>query len=219
MIRSFRPFGRLVSVFALLVLIATGTADEPDRPESNGAFKSLFDGKSLSGWQGNTDLWKAENGRIVGNSPGIKHNDFLATSRKFRDFELRLEFKLHGGVGNSGVQFRSKRDSKSTAMIGFQADIGQRYWGCLYDEHRRNRILAQAPEALAEHLVKDGWNKYVIRAKGRHIEQFINGFQTVDYTEADDSIDHSGVIALQIHSGPAMRVEFRRIMIREFKPL
>lgn len=176
---------------------------------------SLFNGKDLAGWEGDTKLWKVEDGMIVGDSPGIKQNEFLATRKTYGDFELSLEFKMRDGQGNSGVQFRSKREEGTSAVIGYQADLGQQYWGCLYDEHRRNKVLVQAPAELADVLKKGEWNTYVIRAQGDHVTLTLNGLKTVDYREPDEKIARSGIIALQIHSGPAMRMEFRNIRLRE----
>ena len=100
-------------------------------------------------------------------------------------------------------------------MSGYQADIGEKYWGCLYDESRRNKVLVQAPEALEEKLHKDGWNSYVIRAEGNHIRLTVNGVTTVDYREKEDAIAREGIIALQVHAGGPLRVEFRKLRIRE----
>jgi Domain of Unknown Function (DUF1080)/Carbohydrate esterase, sialic acid-specific acetylesterase len=178
-------------------------------------FASLFDGKSLDGWEGDRKLWRAEGESIVGDSPGIRHNDFLTTTRRYGNFELRLDFKLHGGTGNSGIQFRSERVPGSHEVSGYQADIGEKYWGCLYDESRRNKVLVQAPGELEQVLKPGDWNSYVIRAEGNRVVLRINGLQTVDYVEADQSIPRTGVIALQVHSGPALRVDFRRLRIKE----
>jgi hypothetical protein len=197
--------------------MSTTQADEPNNAKTEQGFTPIFDGKTLAGWEGNLDLWKVENGMLVGDSAGIKQNEFLATKKSYGDFELRLEFRLRDGVGNTGVQFRSKRMPKSSAVIGYQADLGQKYWGCLYDEHRRRKILDQAPPALAKVLKKDDWNTYVIRANGAHVTLSINGLKTVDYIEPDDKIARDGIIALQVHSGPPLRIEFRNIRIRELK--
>ena len=197
----------------LVALLAPTLAFSED-PEG---FAPLFNGKDLSGWEGNPTLWKVENGMIVGDSgpDGIKQNEFLATKETYGDFELRLEFRLKDGAGNTGVQFRSKREPDSTAVIGYQADLGEKYWGCLYDEHRRNKILVQAPPELDTVLKKDGWNTYVIRAEGPHITLTINDLKTVDYTEPDEKIDREGIIALQVHSGKALRVEFRNVRLKK----
>ena len=112
-------------------------------------FISLFNGSDLAGWEGDLSLWKVVDQAIVGDSAGIKRNQFLATKEEFGDFELDLEFRLRDGVGNSGVQFRSVRVSDSTEVSGYQADIGEKYWGCLYDESRRNKTLAVGPLNLS----------------------------------------------------------------------
>lgn len=178
-------------------------------------FVPLFNGKDLSGWEGNRKLWTVRDGMIVGDSPGIRRNEFLCTTKSYGDFELRLEFRMKDGKGNSGVQFRSKRVGKSGAVEGYQADLGNGYWGCLYDEHRRRKTLVKAPKALDKVLKKAGWNTYTIRAHGNHITMKINGLTTVDYKEPDETIARDGIIALQVHSGPAMRMEFRNIRIRK----
>lgn len=192
-------------------------ADDPQNGAEETGFTPLFDGKSLAGWEGDTDLWKVEDGMIVGDSPGIKRNEFLATEKGYSDFELRLEFRLHKGSGNSGVQFRSKRVEGQSEVSGYQADIGEKYWGCLYDESRRNKVLVQAPDELDKVLRKEDWNSYVIRAKGNEITLAINGLTTVNYTEKDESIAREGIIALQVHSGGPLRVEFRKLRIKELK--
>jgi len=181
-------------------------------------FVPLFDGQTLDGWEGDQTLWKVVDREIVGDSPGIPHNQFLATRKSYGNFELKLEFRLAAGRGNSGVQFRSKRVPDSSEVAGYQADIGEQYWGCLYDESRRNKILAQAPAKLADVLKKEDWNSYTIRAVGPQITLAINGVTTVDYTEADSGISRTGRIALQVHSGPPLRVAFRNIRIRELPP-
>ena len=187
-----------------------GAADGDDK-----GFVKLFNGKDLSGWEGDAKLWKIADGMIVGDSPGIKQNEFLATRKSYGDFELRLEFRLHGGKGNSGIQFRSKRVAGSAAIEGYQADIGQSYWGVLYDEHRRRKVLARPAAKLDRIFKKDDWNSYTISAQGNHVVLKINGVTTVDYKEEDDTIAREGIIALQIHSGPAMRIDFRNIRIRD----
>jgi hypothetical protein len=179
-------------------------------------FQPLFNGKNLSEWIVDTPgTWRVENGTIIGESAGMKYNDFLRTKRLYADFVLRFSFRLKDGAGNSGVQFRSKPVPNSHEVSGYQADIGEKYWGCLYDESRRNRVLAQAPpEALAK-VRPDGWNDYVITARGNHITLDFNGVRTVDYRETEPGIDRSGFIALQVHSGPPLKIEFRSLEIQD----
>ena len=178
-------------------------------------FEHLFNGRDLSGWQGDSLLWVVEDGMLVGRSPGIPYNDFLATERSYADFILLLEVHLAGGEGNSGIQFRSKRKPGSMEMIGYQADIGPGWWGSLYDESRRRRTLAGPSPELAKTLVHaDAWNDYEIEARGAHIRLRLNGTTTVDYRETESGIPRTGRIALQVHSGPALEVRFRNIRIQ-----
>jgi hypothetical protein len=179
-------------------------------------FTPLFDGQSLAGWQGDPLLWVVEDGVLIGRSPGIGYNDFLATEKLFSNFTLKLQAQLVENTGNSGIQFRSERVTGSMEMSGYQADIGPEYWGNLYDESRRNTNLVVAdPKVLKKVLKPTDWNEYEIHAEGPRIVLKINGGATVDYTEADSSIAPSGRIAVQIHSGPALEVRFREIRIKE----
>ena len=179
-------------------------------------FKPLFNGKDLTGWEGDPFFWKVENGVLVGKTPGIAYNDFLATEQEYADFILRFEILLADNAGNSGVQFRSRRESGSMAVIGYQADISDVFWGALYDEHRRRVMLAQPSEALIARAVKrNDWNDYEIHAAGKHIVLKLNGIVTADYTETDDNIPQTGIVAVQAHSGPPIEVRFRNMRIRE----
>ncbi len=177
-------------------------------------FVPLFNGLDLNGWEGESSLWSVRDGLLVGKSPGIKENQFLATKADYKDFILQLSFKLVNGEGNSGVQFRSVR-IPGTEMKGYQADIGQNYWGCLYDESRRNKVLAQASPKALEGLHKEGWNHYVIRAIGNQVRLSLNGVTSVDYREEDGEIAaQGGKIALQIHGGGPMEVQFKDILVQ-----
>jgi len=190
--------------------VTTRTVSAADEP----GYRSLFNGKDLTGWEGDTTLWKVEGNAIVGDSPGIKHNQFLCTKEAYGDFELKLEFRVKDGAGNTGVQFRTKKLPNTTEVSGYQADLGEKYWGCLYDESRRNKVLVQAAPELEPVLKKSDWNEYTIRAEGDHITLKINGVTTADYKEADADIARSGIVALQVHSGGPMRVDFRNIRIK-----
>src|SRR5258708_4216168 len=105
-------FGWVLGSASRLVFHSETLAGNPTAAvgeEDEEGFVSLFDGKTLAGWEGDKQLWKVENGMIVGDSAGIKQNEFLATKKSYGDFELRLDFRLRKGVGNSGIQFRSQR--------------------------------------------------------------------------------------------------------------
>jgi hypothetical protein len=178
-------------------------------------FQPLFNGKDLTGWEGDSLLWIAEDGMLIGRSPGISYNDFLTTTERFGDFVLRLRFHLLNGTGNSGVQFRSERMTGSMEMIGYQADIGDTYWGSLYDESRRRKTLVQPDAALLERVLRpDDWNDYEVMARGSHIQLKLNGETTVDYEETEPGIPASGLIAVQVHSGPALEIRFKDIEIQ-----
>lgn len=197
------------ALFAVIVAIPFALpADEP-------GFVPLFNGKDLSEFDGDKELFKLVDGVIVGDSPGINHNQFLKTKKTYDDFELRLEFRLKDGVGNAGVQFRSKAVPDSTEVIGYQADIGEKYWGALYDESRRRKVLVPVDPKLDSVFKKSDWNEYIIRGEGKHITLKINGETTTDYTEPDPEIPQMGFIALQVHSGPPMKVEYRNLRIKE----
>lgn len=188
---------------------------------------TLFDGKTFAGWEGDTkNWWRIEDGCLVGGTltKKIPHNYFLATTRGFSDFKLTLQFKLLGdpkkGFVNSGVQFRSQRVPNSTEMVGYQCDLGDpTWWGSIYDESRRNKVLAQADIKAIDKVLKRGdWNEYVIQAEGRRIRTWINGVLGVDYTEPDPAIPQTGHLGLQIHSGGPAEVWFKDITIEEMQP-
>jgi hypothetical protein len=183
---------------------------------------SLFDGKSLDGWEGNEKVWRVVDGVIVGGSlQGNKQNEFLATKKSYKDFVLKLEYKLVGTEGfiNSGVQIRSRRMEKpANEMKGYQADIGKGYSGSLYDESRRNKTLIKPDEELIKKVEKPGeWNLYEIRCEGPRVVLKINGTQTIDYAEEDKTLEQEGLIGLQIHGGAKSEVSFRNITIEELK--
>ena len=183
----------------------------------------LFNGKDLAGWEGETKkTWRVEDGAIVGGSldETVPRNEFLCTTKSYGDFELKLKFKLLGDrkQANAGVQFRTKRIPKNHEVIGYQADIGQVYWGALYDESRRNKILAGPTKEVMDKIVKqEDWNDYVIRCEGPRIRLWLNGTLTVDYTEKDDKIERTGIIGLQIHGGAKAKVLYKDIAIEELK--
>ena len=127
---------------------------------------------------------------------------------------LSLNFRLADGQGNSGVQFRSVR-IPGHEMSGYQADIGEGYWGALYDESRRNRVLVYPRSEAVRGVHRSGWNRYAIRAMGDSISITLNGQDSVrEYKEADPAIARGGLIAVQMHAGGSMEVQFRDMMIQ-----
>lgn len=181
----------------------------------------LFDGKTFNGWVGDTNnTWRIQDGAFVGGSleQTVPRNEFLRTTQIFTNFILRLKFKLEGTEGfiNAGVQIRSKpMTNPPNEMCGYQCDMGDGWWGCLYDESRRNKVLAKPSSGAVEKaLRKNDWNEYIIICEGKRIQSFINSVKMIDYTESDDSIEQYGVIGLQIHGGGKARVQYKDISIK-----
>jgi Domain of Unknown Function (DUF1080) len=182
--------------------------------ESKG-FRPLFNGKDLTGWVTPDDksLFTVENGEIVGRTgtEKLKKNEFLVTDKSYGDFVLKAKVKIRNG--NSGIQFRSTR-APDGAVSGPQADVADDQWGLLYEERRRG-ILKRYPLEKARALLKpDGWNEFVITAKGSHVTIDLNGTQIIDID--DPKFDKEGVIGLQIHVWPEpMEVRYKDIEIQE----
>ncbi len=185
---------------------------------------SLFDGKTLTGWEGDLNWFRVEDGSIVAGSleKDIPHNMFLCTKKEYGDFELKLEIKLVGPGDNSGIQFRSRRIPGGTEVSGYQADAGGPIgdfgvvWGSLYDEARRNRMLVTAnQEEIVKAYRQKEWNEMVLKCQGNHIQIWVNGYQSVDYTEGDDTIEKKGIIGFQIHAGAPTEAWYRNITLTE----
>ncbi|HEY6170139.1 MAG TPA: family 16 glycoside hydrolase, partial [Verrucomicrobiae bacterium] len=184
---------------------------------------SLFDGKSLAGWDADPKFWKVEAGLIVGGNGDAKmpHNDFLATVKSFHNFDLRVKLRLTGdpktGMINSGVQIRSVRVPGGHEMSGYQVDYGVGWHGKLYDESRRNKVIADStdPKAATAAIREGDWNEYRIRADGPRIRSWINGVPALDYTEPEPDIAQDGRIGIQVHGGGVARVEVKEIFIEE----
>ncbi len=199
-------------LLSLVLLTSAASAQTP-----------LSDGKTFTGWEGDTTAqWRIEDGAFTAGSLEKKqpYNDYLATTKEFGDFELTLKWKLEGTEGfvNGGVQFRTKRIAPpSHEVIGFQADLGMGYDGALYDNMRRKTILARPTKEVLEKARKPvgEWNDYRIRAEGSHIQIWLNGVQTVDYTETDPAIATTGIIATQLHGNSNAIVRYKDFVITE----
>jgi hypothetical protein len=198
---------------AAFLAISAGAAE-------SGKTVSIFDGKTFKGWEGDTNkTFHIQDGAIVGGSfkAPVPRNEFLCTTRDYTNFVLTLKFKLLGEGSNAGIQFRTRRIPNHHEVSGYQADMGDpSWWGCLYDESRRNKILAQAnADEVKKVLKRDDWNEYKIKADGNRITLWLNGLQTIDYTEMDEKIDRAGIIAVQIHAGPPSEAWYKDITIQE----
>ncbi|MEO6436047.1 MAG: DUF1080 domain-containing protein [Tepidisphaeraceae bacterium] len=207
-----------------------------------GDAKELFNGKDLTGWEGDTKFWSVEDGLITGRTTAdkpLKSNTFLIWKGGApADFELRVSYIIIGG--NSGVQYRSK-DLGGHAVSGYQADIvgsePDQYSGILYEEKGRGIIALRGEKVVIDAdgkksvagsvgtsddilkaIKKGDWNEYVIIARGNKIVQKINGVTTVELTDEESAkAARDGVLALQIHTGPPMTVQFKDIRLKELK--
>lgn len=217
--------------------LAVGSAYAADDEEG---FKSIFNGKDLTGWDGNPKFWSVKEGVIQGQTtkenPTSGNTFLIWKDGTLEDFELRLSYRIVGG--NSGIQYRSK-DMENWVVGGYQADFeaGDTYSGILYEERGRG-ILAQRGEKviidkegkkqatsvadtkeLQTKIKKEDWNDYVITAQGNHLVHKINGNVTADVTdEQPDKRAMSGILALQLHAGPPMTVEFKNIRLKKLEP-
>jgi hypothetical protein len=179
-------------------------------------FQPLYNGINFDDFIVDTAaVWSIRNGVIIGKSAGLPYNEFLRTRKHYGNFVLKAKLRLINGYGNSGIQFRSKPVPNSHEVEGYQADAGERYWGALYDESRRRKVLAGPDAAFLEKLDPAAWHQYVITARGNRIGINLDGVQTVDYEENEPGIEQTGFIALQVHSSKApIEVWFRDLMIR-----
>ena len=185
---------------------------------------SIFDGKTFAGWDGDTNkTWRIEGGAFVGGTLEAKvpRNEFLRSRKSYTNFVLRAKFKLvgtpSGGFINGGIQVRSQpAKNPPNEMIGYQCDMGDGWWGALYDETRRNKVLIKPdPKAVEQAIKKDDWNQYEIRCEGKRIRTSINGVPMIDYTEPDDSIPQFGLLGLQIHGGGPAVASYKEITVEE----
>ena len=208
-----------------LAMAAALTAAEPVNQltpqEKQDGYILLFNGKNLDGWRGDTALWSVQDGAITGTTDAhpITENTFLIYRDRFADFVLRFDIKLRNH--NSGVQFRST-PLPNFVVTGYQADASEvgdhSAWGNFYEEKGRGRAVMKTEDEgwqKAKALVRHGdWNSYEVVAQGSHIRLMFNGVQTIDL---NDDKAKDGVIALQLHAGVAMRVEFRNIRLKALR--
>lgn len=232
---------KFASGLAIALALFVSHAHAQESGDSNSDVTVLYGGGDLSGWAGRTDLWSAENGEIVGRTSDekpIDDNTFLVWQGGQPDnFELTAMFKIEGG--NSGIQYRSKViDEEKFVVSGYQADVDftNKFAGILYEEKGRG-ILAKRGEkvaidskgettserfgdetGLAAGIHPGQWNEFRVVANGNHLQHFINETLTAEVIDGQsDKAATKGVIALQIHQGPAMTVRFKNIKIRQLK--
>lgn len=238
-------------VFAATALLASGQARQSGRPKMNIAdlvkpldetgFKSIFDGKTLAGWDGDSNFWRVEEGAIVGQTLADKQpkqNTFLIwRGGTPGDFELKLDYKLTGF--NSGIQYRSiELPNIKYAMKGYQADMdGEQQWtGQLYEERGRGFVALRGQmsyiptggkpgtigslgdQAELKKLIKaDDWNQLHIIARGNMLIHVLNGHVMAVVID-DDTVNRkmNGLIGIQCHLGPPMKIEVKNIRLKTF---
>jgi hypothetical protein len=229
-------------ILSLPMLLGLGDAAESQSaPLDDDGFVAIFNGKDLTGWTGQPGHWSVADGTITGSNTSekpLKHNSFLIwEGGKPANFELRFKYRIVGG--NSGVQYRSKvADAKEYVVSGYQADIDSspRFTGMNYEEGGRT-FLAQRGERvtfgkdgkksvevigdkdeLQKKIRAEDWNDYIIIAEGHSLRHFVNGTllsEVIDDQEGKAA--SSGVLAIQLHSGPPMKVQIKDIRLKELK--
>ncbi len=168
----------------------------------------FFNGKDLTGWNGEESVWRVENGEIVGETKtGLKRNEFLKSDMVLKDFRLIFQVKLTPNSENSGIQFRSQPVEHGEVQ-GYQADAGQGWWGKLYEELGRALLWDQPGD---RHIREEAWNTYEILAVDHHIQTAINGNKCVDLKDSEGALQ--GIVALQVHSGGPMEVRYRQFKL------
>lgn len=226
--------------FCILLLLLSGAKAQIATPESGAGFEPIFDGKTLSGWEGDPKLWRVENGAITGETTPQtmpKQNSFLIwRGGRPADFELSAEYRLRGG--NSGIQYRSSEvPGIRWAMMGYQADIdaAQQYTGQIYEERGRGflamrgqftrAVTGKSPEILG--LLGDAaelkaairpadWNRYRIIARSSTLIQILNGRVMSMLTDTDATHRKmNGLIGIQLHTGEPMKIEVRDIRLKK----
>jgi hypothetical protein len=224
---------RSLPVYALVTLAALVVTARAD--DSEQGFVSMFNGRDLTGWQGKPGGWWVEDGAITSRStkenPCLKHHYLVWQGGKPADFVLRFQYRLTGG--NSGVQIRSQTRPNWDTW-GYQADMeaGPQWTGCLF-QHDRGGVVMRGKRAviaadgtrteetfaagdeLQKKIKQNDWNDYEITAQGTRVVIKINGELMCEVDDRDEKLAcRSGIIALQMHPGPPMEVQFRNLRIK-----
>jgi len=228
------------STALLLVALVVGILKAASASEADEGFASIFNSKDLTGWDGDPRLWSVKEGVIRGETTKenpARGNTFLIwRGGMLNDFELRLRFRIHNG--NSGVQVRS-RDRGNWVVSGYQVEVApsKKQMGLFYDEKGRKRLATAGqkavidakgeikvvgslgePEKIQEAYKEKDWNDLVVVGRGNHLIQKINDVVFSEVTDEHEAVrTTSGILALQIHTGPPMVVEFKDIRLKVLK--
>ncbi|HQW02084.1 MAG TPA: DUF1080 domain-containing protein [Saprospiraceae bacterium] len=248
---------KVIRCFWMIGVLIIALPFNPIAQNKNDRFVSIFDGKTLNGWEGDIQYWRVENGNIVGEiTPDklVKNNTFLIwRGGEPKNFELKLEFRI-SKTGNSGINYRSEQITEVPfALKGYQADIDgmNRYTGQNYEERGRTTLAYRGQktkiigtddpkasvkdhvknnawtklevteslgdkEALQSLIKADDWNEVHLIVKDNRLQHYVNGTLMSDVTD-DDKINRkmSGLIGVQVHVGPPMKVEYRNIKLKQ----
>ncbi len=190
------------------------------KPTAKG-WTSLFDGRTLRGWLYEKGYWQVKDGAIVGDKKGsTPHHHYMFSDRDYSDFEMHIDAKMSGY--NSGVCARIHPVTFDD-VPGYQVDMGDGYWGCLWDEHHRQKKIIDYPKASADQILHpDDWNHYYFRCVGHHITIFLNGVKTGDVDDVASGADpggfESGPVGFQLCHGANTVGSFKNIYIKLLKP-
>jgi len=232
---------RLTLSLIMVACLAGTVRAQAETPKAPEGFQSIFNGKDLTGWDGNAKLWSVQDGAITGQTTAenpTKGNTFLIwKGGVVKDFELRLKIRLDNG--NTGIQYRSylNKDKGNWVVNGYQGDYDdtKQWLGSLYEEGGRG-VLAQMGQKVT--IGPDGklketgkvadvkelrgaidykrWVDYVVIAQGNHLVHKLNGTTVVDVTDEQESERAmEGIVALQVHAGPPMKVQFKDIYLKD----
>ena len=200
----------IISVLTSLLQAPPNAIGQPVNTKSR-VEEGFFNGKNLAGWDADDiKFWSVKDGAIVGTAGDqkIPGNQFLWYKMPVTDFRLTLKVKQTPYAANAGIQFRSARLKKGAH--GYQADVGEGWWGTLYHEHGR-KILAQSVDAKERNIKREDWNHYEILAVGQRIWLAINGKVTVALRDKFGELE--GRIAVQIHGGPPQTVAYKDLKL------
>ena len=211
--------------FAIILSFALITAslsaqEDTKLPKSDAdGWMTLFNGKDLSGWDGDPKVWRVKDGYISGAIEKLEGgNTFLVFKKPFSDFVLEADCVLVGRRGNSGIQYRSKQSERGAnkwVVKGYQADFGNGLWGKLYEEGGRGVLAFDYKDKAPSVKGDDGWNSYRITAKGSKLTHEINGTVTIELDDQDEKkAAKEGIIGLQYHSPGGFEVRFKNIRIK-----
>lgn len=253
--RTTLNFLQIGIVLVLFMTASCQRSGTEDRAEDD--FVRIFDGKTLDGWEGDTNYWRVENGSLIGEitpDKPLKTNSFIIwRGGETKNFELKMEYRITEN-GNSGINYRSEQlEDIPYALKGYQADIDgkNRYTGQNYEERGRTTLAYRGQEVIIEpkenaagslrdhiknnawtgatvtnslgdidslqiHMKYEDWNECHLIVKDNRLQHYVNGVLMSDVTD-NDTVNRkmTGLLGVQVHTGPPMKVEYRNIQLKQ----